>query len=142
MKKLLFLLLSSSFCFAIEPVIVNHHDLVSFENNGNQLTGVATASMGSDEFEVWRSHIAPGSCTPRHVHNTQEVFVFLKGEGKVEIDGKATFFKAPCTVICPANVPHQFFNTGTEDSEQIVVLGIDSEIKTMTGNLMNLPWRR
>jgi len=52
------------------------------------------------------------------------------------------FFKAPCTVICPANVPHQFFNTGNEDSEQIVVLGIDSEIKTMTGNLMNLPWRR
>lgn len=141
--KLLFLSLLCTFTFlsAQDPIIVNHEDLTSYENNGNKLFGVATKTLGADDIEVWKSSIAAHSCTPKHVHEVQEIFIFLKGEGKVEIDGKPFYFKAPCTVMCPANVPHQFFNTSDESSEQIVVLSLGSEIRTMTGQLMNLPWR-
>ncbi len=132
----------STALFAERTIIVPHEKLSTFMNNGNKLSGIATSSLGADQIEVWKSTIAPGSCTPKHVHNSQEILVFLKGEGKVEIDGKPHFFKAPCTVLCPANIPHQIFNTGNEPTEQIAIMTLHSEIRTMTDEIMQLPWRK
>lgn len=143
MKLLIFIFsLVSLPLLADKLTIIPHEELTSFTNYGNELSGIATKSLGADSIEVWKSTIAPNSCTPKHVHNTQEIFVFLKGEGKIELDGQPFFFKAPCTVLCPANIPHQIFNTGDEPTEQLAIMSIHSEIKTMTGELMQLPWRK
>lgn len=49
--------------------------------------------------------------------------------------------KAPATLICPANVPHQLINIGEEPTDQILVIGIDSKIFDSGGKEMFLPWR-
>ena len=112
-----------------------------FEMNGNKLQGLATKSHGAKEHEVWRTSIAPGSKTPRHVHSSEETFVILKGEGIVVVGKEKVPFKAPCTVIAPAGVPHQVINTGKKPTEAIVIVGIDSEIRSAKNEVMNLPWR-
>ena len=112
-----------------------------FTNNGNSLRGLATKSKGAQEFEVWHSSIAPGSRTPLHSHSSEETFVILKGSGVVKVGEKAIAFKAPATIIAPAGVPHQVINTGAVPTEQIVIVRIDSEIKSGE-KVLNLPWRK
>ncbi|MDX8430301.1 MAG: hypothetical protein SNF33_00595 [Candidatus Algichlamydia australiensis] len=62
-------------------------------------------------------------------------------EAKVISHKEQLAFEAPCTVICPANVPHEFFNTGDVPTDAIAILGIDSKIIDQNEIVMELPWR-
>lgn len=132
-------------CFSLlsaeETYTFPHSDIKQFSMHGNFQKGLATKAMGSDKFEIWRSSIAVGSKTPIHCHDTQEVFILLKGEILAIIGDKQVRCVAPATLICPANIPHQLINSGQEPTDQILVLGIDSKIVDMEGKEMQLPWR-
>lgn len=123
-------------------VVIPHEGLASFGNNGNSLVGLATRSQGARSFEVWRSVVAPGGSTPRHVHDTEEVFVLLRGKGEMIVGDQVIQFEAPATVIAPAHVPHQLKNTGDVPTDQIVIVGVDSTIRDDAGQVMQLPWRK
>lgn len=142
MRVFFLMLLFPLIAFGAGAIIVPHERLPTFGKAGAELKGIATPSLGAKQYEVWRSSIAPGGCTPIHTHETEEIFIFLSGTGKVNVGGVETAFEAPCTVICPAHVEHQFFNTGDTPSDQIVVLGIDSEIIDQDHMTMHLPWRK
>lgn len=122
------------------PKVIPFSKVKSFTNNGNTLKGLATKSHGAKEHEVWHSSVAPKSRTPLHIHNSEETFVILKGSGVLKVGDKTIPFKAPSTVIAPAGVQHQLINTGDVPTEQIVIIGIDSEIKA-GGKVLKLPWR-
>lgn len=124
------------------PAVIAHGGLKSFTNNGNTLVGIATRSQGANSFEVWRSSVAPGGSTPLHKHETEEVFIVLRGQGEVQVGDQVIQFKAPATVIAPAGVPHQLRNTGDEPTDQIVIVGVGSAIYGADGNVLNLPWRQ
>ncbi|MBS0652500.1 MAG: cupin domain-containing protein [Verrucomicrobia bacterium] len=126
---------------AFNPIIP-HEGLKRFELNGNGLVGVATPSMGAEKFEVWRTSWNVGCFTPKHTHETEEIFIFLKGKGRVLIGDQEFFFEAPCTVICPPGIEHQFFNAGDEPTDAIVILGSKSQIVDANQQEMKLPWRR
>jgi mannose-6-phosphate isomerase-like protein (cupin superfamily) len=123
-------------------VVIDHDDVQVFENNGNQLRGIATLGSGAKEFEVWRSNVAVGSKTPLHHHESEEVFVFLRGQGKARIGDEEIEFEAPCTIVAPKNVPHQFFNTGDVETDAVVVIAIGSKIWNEEGKVLELPWRQ
>lgn len=97
--------------------------------------------MGSEEFEIWRTSWEVGGATPKHTHDTEEIFIFLKGKGHAVIGDREFDFEAPCTIICPAHVPHQLFNAGDEPTDSILVMGVSSKIQDIHGNAMHLPWR-
>lgn len=97
--------------------------------------------MGVTTHEVWKSSIAPGSCTPKHQHETQEIFVFFKGEGKAIVGGEEVFFKAPCTLILPPYIEHQIFNLGNEPTDHLAIMQIGSKIVNEKQEEMHLPWR-
>lgn len=132
---------SESTANAARGVVVPHDGLQTYENNGNELVGIATRSLGAVEHEVWRSRVAVGSATPLHTHESEEIFVFLKGRGRARIGDQTVEFTAPATVIAPAGVPHQFFNTGEEPTDAIVVVRPGSQITNAEGAPMDLPWR-
>lgn len=123
-------------------IVIPHHDLPAFPIAGATITGIATASMGAKEYEVWRSTIAPHAHTIRHKHDTEEIFVFLSGKGKVIVGEVETHFEAPCTIICPAHIEHQFFNEGDTPSDQIIIVGIGSTIVGENHQDLELPWRK
>lgn len=122
--------------------VIDHDEVRSFEMNGNQLRGIATLGTGAKQFEVWRSNVAVGSSTPRHKHDSEEVFVFLRGKGRAVIGDEEIEFEAPCTLVAPKNVPHQYWNTGDVETDAIVIIGIGSKIWNQEGELMQLPWRQ
>lgn len=124
-----------------EPRVISHAELTKFENEGTVLVGLATAGLGARNFEIWRSSVPPGGATPVHVHDTEEIFLVLRGKGKLLVGDQALEFEAPATVIAPAAVPHQIINTGDVPTDQIVVVGVGSEIKNDQGTVMSLPWR-
>jgi mannose-6-phosphate isomerase-like protein (cupin superfamily) len=123
-------------------VVVPHAGLTPYEHQGNELVGIATRSLGALEHEVWRSRVAVGSRTPLHTHGSEEIFVFLRGRGRARIGDQVFEFVAPATVIAPAGVPHQFFNTGDEATEAIVIVRVGSLITDEAGVPLDLPWRR
>lgn len=122
--------------------VIPHAGLRSFENQGNTLTGIATHSLGACELEVWRASIAPHSETPLHTHESEEIFVILKGEGVAIIGGKELPFAAPATLIAPAGVPHQVRNTGEQPTDHIVIVRAHSSIYGADRRTLDLPWRR
>lgn len=143
MKKYLGLLvLSIASLLAEDSASAYPHDQIKqYSMHGNFQKGISTKSMGAKQFEVWEASLAVGSKTPRHVHDTEEVFILLEGELLVIIGEQEVRCKAPATLICPANIPHQLINEGNVPTRQIAVLGIDSKISDASGDLMTLPWR-
>ncbi len=131
-----FLPLSAEECY-----VYPHADLKQFALYGNSYRSIATQSMGVKQFEMWRSSIGVGSKTPLHVHETEEIFVLLRGKLRATIGDQEVFCTAPATLVCPANIPHQLFNAGDEPTDQILVLGMDSKIYDPEGHEMQLPWR-
>ena len=124
-----------------EGSVHSHDDLKLYSMFGNVYRGVATKEMGAKEFEVWRASLAVGSQSPVHVHETEEVFIVLKGHILAIVGGQEYHCIAPATLICPANVPHQLINVGDEPSDQLLIVGIDSKITALDGKELNLPWR-
>ena len=127
--------------FSDQTIAFSHEEIPQYSMHGNFQKGIATKSMGAKEFEIWRASIAVGSKTPKHVHESEEVFVILKGQILAIVGDQEIRCNAPATLICPAGVPHQLINVGDEPTDQILVVGIDSKISDATGTVMKLPWR-
>lgn len=123
-------------------IVVPHEGLRQFGYSENKLVGICTQGMGASEIEVWQSSIGPGDHTPRHRHNCEEVFIFVKGEGKVNIGDEDVYFKAPCTVIVPADIDHEVFNLGDTPTHHFTILRVGSTIWDAKNEPMNLPWRK
>lgn len=121
--------------------VIQHEKVKVFENNGNQLRGIATHGQGAVQFEVWRSSVAVGSATPLHRHDSEEVFVFLQGKIRAVIGDEEFELEAPCTLVAPKNVPHQYWNIGDVPTDAIVIIGVGSKIWNQDDELMQLPWR-
>lgn len=134
-------LMTLSTLFSEESLVHSHEDIRQYSMHGNFQKGLATKALGAKEFEVWRASIAVGSKTPRHIHETEEIFIVLKGKILAIVGDREFECVAPATLICPANIPHQLINIGDEPTDQILVLGIDSKISSMNGDEMKLPWR-
>jgi quercetin dioxygenase-like cupin family protein len=121
--------------------IIDNRTLAVFEMDGNLITGVATPSQGAQQIEVWTTTMAPGAATPVHMHDAEEVVVVLRGRGEVRLGERTVAFRAPCTLIAPAGLPHQIVNTGTEPMEAVAAMRLRSTIATADGKEVQLPWR-
>jgi mannose-6-phosphate isomerase-like protein (cupin superfamily) len=139
MKRLLLLIgsLLASLAYAGEnpsaprAIVIPHEKVQEFALGGITIRALAAKSTGAKQFEIWT-----------HLHNSEEIFIFLKGKGKFIVGGEETEFSAPCTVIAPANVPHAYVNTGEEPTDAIVIIEIDSKIYDADNNVMDFPWRK
>jgi len=143
MKKSLFCLgvLFCSILCAENAFVHPHQEISEYSMYGNVYKAISTKAMGAKEFEIWKSSLGVGAKTPRHVHETEEVFILLKGKIKAIIGDKEVHCTAPATLICPAHIPHQLINIGEESTEQFAVLGIDSTICDANEKELKLPWR-
>ena len=74
---------------------------------------VAGAAQGLTRLSVWRQSMAPGSATPPHLHDCEEVVLVLAGSGEVDIGGTRHAFGPDSTLVLPPDLPHQIFNTGS-----------------------------
>jgi quercetin dioxygenase-like cupin family protein len=102
----------------------------------------AGSSDGLQSLSLWRQSLAPGGATPPHSHACEEIVLCVGGRGQVEIDGCRHDFAAGQTLLLPADVSHQIFNTGHEPLETTAVFSATPVPTALaSGEALELPWR-
>jgi quercetin dioxygenase-like cupin family protein len=107
---------------------------------GNHIAGVATPASGAEQVEMWRGRMDAGSATPPHVHDTEEVVLFLAGSGRATVADREVRYRAGDTLILPAGRVHQIF--AETASEFVSAMPIAGTVKSPDGVVLDLPWRR
>jgi len=96
------------------------------------ITVAGAVQDGLQQVEAWVETVAPGSGTPIHRHDCEEIFIVLKGGGTLYIappsdnpfpgEPVATPFSANSTFSIPVNSVHQMLNTKDEDVHFYVII--------------------
>jgi quercetin dioxygenase-like cupin family protein len=111
------------------------------------IPGVAHVTLaGHDDglahLSVWRQSMAPGACTPPHSHACEEIVMCEAGHGEIHIAGTPHTFGAGQTIVLPAGVPHQIFNTGEDPLVSLAVFSATPvPVALPDGSALELPWR-
>ncbi len=102
---------------------------------------LAGPEHGLQHLEVWSQSVVPGSATPPHCHDCEEVVLVLAGEGTVRLEGQERTFHQGDTLIVPANVVHQIVNTGSEPLRTLAALAMSPvRVELPDGTPLALPW--
>jgi quercetin dioxygenase-like cupin family protein len=68
---------------------------------GNHIAGVATPTSGAQQVEMWYGRMDANSATPPHSHDTEEVVLFLKGNGRATVADREVHYQSGDTLILP-----------------------------------------
>jgi mannose-6-phosphate isomerase-like protein (cupin superfamily) len=102
---------------------------------------LASRANGIASFEVWQQSLGPGTATPLHRHDCEEVIIFTGGTGLMRHAGVDTPCKAGTVLLCQPNELHQIVNTGTDDLSLYGVLAISPvPVLDEQGQVIPLPW--
>lgn len=102
---------------------------------------LAGSRHGLKGLSVWKQSVSPGSATPPHRHDCEEVVLCSGGNGELHIDGKTVRFGAGQTVVIPPNVDHQIINAGKEALDIVAVFSVSPVVVHLPdGDEIVLPW--
>jgi mannose-6-phosphate isomerase-like protein (cupin superfamily) len=76
--------------------------------------GYAAPSRGAAEVSLWRVELAPGSTSPSHSMDCEEVFLALEGEMIANVDDVEVRVRAGDCLILPAHTPFTLSVQGAE----------------------------
>ncbi|MEH6434767.1 cupin domain-containing protein [Massilia sp. DD77] len=121
---------------------VRHVDSIPMlELPGIRHQTLASRAGGIASFEVWRQALAPGSATPLHRHDCEEVVVFTGGRGVMRHAGTETPCAAGTVLLCQPNELHQIVNTGEEALTLYGILSVSPvPVVDAAGAAIPLPW--
>jgi quercetin dioxygenase-like cupin family protein len=88
--------------------IITRTDAPRFDADGTTVTGYAAPSRGASEVSMWHLELAPGSTSPLHQMDREEVFVGLEGRVVATVDGTEHALGAGDCLILPAGTPFTF----------------------------------
>jgi mannose-6-phosphate isomerase-like protein (cupin superfamily) len=74
----------------------------TFDAAGTTVTAYAAPSRGAAELSLWQIELAPGSTSPRHHMDREEVFLGVEGYAVAEVDGTEHDLGAADCLILPA----------------------------------------
>jgi mannose-6-phosphate isomerase-like protein (cupin superfamily) len=104
-------------------------------------TTLAGCANGLTGLSLWRQRMMPGSATPPHRHDCEEVVLVLAGTGEVHFEGKVVPFGPDTTLVIPPDVDHQIFATGSEPLETVAAFSrTPVGVTTAKGDVIPLPW--
>eukprot|EP00963_Diacronema_lutheri_P013484 scaffold2636_cov340-Pavlova_lutheri.AAC.146 len=81
------------------------------------------------QVEVWMQTFAPGTGTPIHRHDNEEIFLVNHGQAciRTRMPGEKEVLEKRVlennTFMVPSNLMHQVWNTGREDVQVTVIIG-------------------
>ena len=106
---------------------------------GNHIAGVATATRGAQQVEMWHGRMEANSATPPHSHSTEEVVLFLRGTGRALVGAREVCYQAGDTLILPPAQVHQIF--AESESEFVAAMPSGGNVQLPDGTALDLPWR-
>jgi gentisate 1,2-dioxygenase len=111
------------------------------------IPGVAHATwagqdQGLSQLSLWRQRLAPGSATPPHRHDCDELVLCQAGRGTLLIDGERLAFQAGQVLTLPGGGLHQIVNEGAEPLEMLAAFAATPVATYLPGDEpLALPWR-
>ena len=112
------------------------------EIEGNLMRGLAVASTGAREVEVWEARMVAGAATPPHYNDAEEVVIVLAGSIEAEIDGDTGAVAEGELVVVPAGAVHQLRNSAPGETRKIAVLGrVGAKTFWPDGTPLETPWQ-
>ena len=121
--------------------VINHSDLPRAALPGIEHVTLAGSENGLKNLSIWKQSLAPGSATPPHRHDCEEVVLIQAGCGELHLDGQVHRFGPDTTLVVPRNAPHQIINVGDEPLEIIGVLAVSPvAVFFPDGQPIELPW--
>jgi quercetin dioxygenase-like cupin family protein len=82
--------------------LITRTDAPTFEAAGTSVIAYAAPSRGAAEVSVWQIELAPGSTSPRHHMDREEVFLGIGGHAVAEVGGTRHDLRAGDCLILPA----------------------------------------
>ena len=85
--------------------IIRSADAPAFNAPGATFKGYAAPSRGTEHVSLWCLELAPGSTSPLHEMDCEEVFLGLEGRAVVTAAGERQALAAGDCLILPARTP-------------------------------------
>src|SRR3954451_1370314 len=82
--------------------LITRTDAPTFDAGGTAVVGYAAPSRGAAEVSLWQIELAPGSTSPRHHMDREEIFLGLDAHAVAEVDGTERSLGAGDCLILPA----------------------------------------
>jgi len=67
--------------------LISRQSAPAYAAGGTTVTGYAAPSRGSTQVSLWRIELEPGSSSPLHEIDVEEVFLGLEGRAVAIVDG-------------------------------------------------------
>ena len=91
--------------YYVDMNLISQKSAPPFTAGGTSITGYAAPSRGAKAVSLWRIELAPGTVSPLHEMDVEEVFLGIDGSAVAEIDGRQTTVAAGDCLILPAATP-------------------------------------
>jgi mannose-6-phosphate isomerase-like protein (cupin superfamily) len=101
--------------------LIEHAKVKKFQLMGLGHQTLAGNEQGLETLEIWRIFMPPGSETPVNQHYGEVVVMTLKGSGRVLVEEESLDLFPNTSLVLPPNLTRQFFNTGKEDLELLII---------------------
>jgi mannose-6-phosphate isomerase-like protein (cupin superfamily) len=121
--------------------IIKRRDAPRFHDEGISVTAYAAPSRGASQVSMWCLELAPGSTSPLHQMDCEEVFLGVDGRVLVTVDGTEHDIAAGDCLILPAETPFTFRVPGDQPFRALVCMPAGGQATLVPeGTTFPPPW--
>jgi quercetin dioxygenase-like cupin family protein len=121
--------------------LIKRTDAPHFDAGGTTVTGYAAPSRGASQLSVWSLELAPGSTSPLHEMDCEEVFLGLEGEIVATIDGDEHAVGPGDCLILPPRTPFSFHVPGEQAFRALACIPAGGQARLIpSGDTFAPPW--
>jgi quercetin dioxygenase-like cupin family protein len=88
--------------------IISRSDAPVFDTPGARFQAYAAPSRGASQISLWHIELAPGSTSPLHQMDCEEVFLALEGQVVATVAGERQELRAGDCLVLPPATPFTF----------------------------------
>ena len=119
---------------------ITHDEAPTFEAGGTTAIGYASPSRGASDTSVWRLELAPGSASPVHSLDREEVFVALAGTAVFTAAGTEHTVRPGDCMIATPGTPFQLRVAGDEPFRAVACMPAGGKATVAGGDPVVPPW--
>ena len=102
--------------------IIRQRDAPLFDASGTTVTAYAAPSRGASQVSLWQLELAPGSTSPLHYMDCEEVFLGVAGHAIAVVDDVEHTIGAGDCLILPAGTAFTLHVPGQEPFRALACL--------------------
>ena len=119
--------------------LITHSQAPVFDAEGTTVTGYASPSRGATELSLWRIALAPGSTSPLHHMDCEEVFLGLEGRAVADVAGEPRDLGPGDCLILPAGTPFTLHVPGDEPFHAVACITAGGQATLVPGGETFVP---